>query len=59
MLKNSNKDIYNSLTCNMSTPPAQNKWVEYYFFMDKFNWTKIYLLPAKVTNELKLQSLQF
>ena len=28
--KLSNKDIYNSLTCNLSTPPAQNKWVEYY-----------------------------
>ena len=43
----------------MSTPPAQNKWVEYYPFMDKFNWSKIYLLPAKVTNNLKIQSLQF
>ena len=50
--KLSNKDINNSLTCNMSTPPA-NKWVEYYPFMDKFNWSKIYLLPAKVKNDLK------
>ena len=41
----------------MSTPRAQNKWVEYYRFMNKFNWSKIYLLPAKV--DLKLQSLQF
>ena len=57
--KLSNKDIYNSLTCNISTQPAQNKWVEYYPFMDKFNWSKIYLLPAKVTNDLKLQTLQF
>ena len=34
--KLSNKDIYNSLTCNISIPQAQNKWVEYYPFMDKF-----------------------
>ena len=57
--KLNNKDIYNGLACNMSTPQAQNKWVEYYPFMDKFNWSKIYLLPAKVSNDLKLQSLQF
>ena len=55
--KLNNKDIYNSLACNMSTPQAQNKWVEYYPFMDKFNWSKIYLLPAKVSNNLKLQTL--
>ena len=40
-------------------PPAQNKWVEYYPFMDRFDWTQIYLLPSKTTKNLKLQSLQF
>ena len=41
--KLSNNDIYIRL-----------KWVEYYLLMDKFNWLGIYLLPAKVANNVKL-----
>ena len=52
--KLSNKDIYNSLTYNMLNSASQNKGVEYYPFVDKCNWSEIYLLPAKVISNLKL-----
>ena len=56
-LKNNN--IYKSLAYSTAIPIAENKWVEYYPFLDKLNWSKIYTLPSKTTKDLKLHSLEY
>ena len=54
-----NKNIYESLTYSQAIPTAENKWVEYYPFLEKQDWSVVYSLPSKVTKDLKLQSLQY
>ena len=40
-------------------PSSQNKWVEYYPFLEKANWTQIYTLPSKIVKDSYLISFQF
>ena len=55
----SNKDIYNKLSFTNNVPTAQNKWVEYFPFLEAANWCKLYKLPQQCTHETKLQSFQY
>ena len=54
-----NKNIYESLSYNKTTPTAENKWVEYYPFLDKLNWSDVYMIPYKASKDTKLHSLQY
>ena len=40
-------------------PSSQNKWVEYYPFLKKANWSQIYSLPLKIVKDSYLISFQF
>ena len=40
-------------------PSSQNKWVEYYPFLEKVKWTQIYTLPSKIVKDSYLISFQF
>ena len=35
---------------------SQNKWVEYYPFLEKANWSQIYSLPSKIVKDSYLIS---
>ena len=59
MSKLTNKNIYETLTFSKATPSAENKWVEYYPFLDTINWSNIYSLCSTVTTNSKLRSLQY
>ena len=39
-------------------PTSQNKWIEYYPFLEQLNWKNIYLLPTKIVKTINLISLQ-
>ena len=41
------------------TPTSQNKWIEYYPFLEKQSWKQIYLLPSKIVKATNLKSLQY
>ena len=41
------------------TPASQNKWVEYYPFLEAINWKKIYLLPFQIARSTLLITFQF
>ena len=57
---NCNKEIYEYLVkCIAEAPTAQNKWIEYYPFLETACWGDIYLIPNLVLNETKLQSFQY
>ena len=47
ILKTNNKEIYSKLTYSNEIPTSQNKWVEYYPFLDVENWGNIYTLHTK------------
>ena len=40
-------------------PTSQNKWEEYYPFLDTINWKSFYLLPGKIIRATYLLSLQY
>ena len=44
---------------NHKVPTSQDKWVQYYPFLDKFDWTNIYLVAPKVTFDTYLITMQF
>ena len=52
-------DIYKNITFSESTPTAINKWIEYYPFLESFDWTVIFSLPNKICHEPRLQSFQY
>ena len=54
-----NKNVYESLTSSHIIPTAENKWVEYYPFLETLDWSVVYSLPSKITKNLKLHSLQY
>ena len=57
--KLTNKKIYKILTFSKAIPSAENKWVEYYPFLETMNWSDIYSLCSLVTTNSKLRSLQY
>ena len=52
------KDMYIVLNKNGSVPTSQLRWTEIFGF-DQNHWKKIYKLPFVVTNNTKLQWLQY
>ena len=43
------RHVYNYyISRSYLNPSSQNKWVEYYPFLEKANWTQIYSLPSKI-----------
>ena len=44
---------------NYKVPSNQDKWVNYYPFLDTFDWADIYILAPKVTFDTYLITLQF
>ena len=55
-----NKDIYNTLITQMiQNPTAENKWYDLYPALEHLNWTVIYILPNKISNEPYLQTFQY
>ena len=40
-------------------PVSQNKWVEFYPFLEGVDWKNIYLLPSKTVIDTYLVTLQF
>ena len=57
--KLTNKQIYKTLSFSKAIPSAENKWVEYYPFLETINWSDIYSLCSLVTTNSKLRSLQY
>ena len=49
---------YNSAKSYRS-PKSQDKWIEYYPFLESINWKSIYLLPHKVVLDTYLVTFQF
>ena len=49
----------NLISRNISVPKSQNKWIEYYPFLEKANWKNIYLLPSQIVMDTYLITLQF
>ena len=54
-----NKKVYENITYSKSIPTAENKWVEYYPFLEKTDWSIIYKTPFRTTPDIRLHSLQF
>ena len=57
--KLTNKKIYEILTFSKAIPSAENKWIEYFPFLETINWSDIYSLCSLVTTNSKLRSLQY
>ena len=53
------KDMYTFLTYKPKFPIAVNKWIEYYPFMEKFEWSTLFKLPSVICSETKMQSFQY
>ena len=45
--------------CKITTPTAQDTWIDIFPFLEDLDWGKIYTLPYKITKEPFLQSLQY
>ena len=43
---------------NYKTPTSQDKWIEYYPFLEHFDWSDVYSLASKVTLDTYLITLQ-
>ena len=55
-----NKDAYNYLLdSKIAIPKSQNKWIEYYPFLEAANWIQIYRLPYYICRDTYIQSLQY
>ena len=58
--KLSNKIFYNELIKVSWVPPTnQNKWIEYYPYLETADWKSIYRLPYKICRDTFSQSLQY
>ena len=56
----SSQQIYCQLIKHLyQAPTSQNKWVEYYPFLDTINWKFFYSLPGKILRATYLLSLQY
>ena len=56
----SSQQIYCQLIKHLyQAPTSQNKWVEYYPFVDTINWKSFYVLPGKIIRATYLLSLQY
>ena len=56
----SNKKIYNSLIeMKCITPASQNKWIEYYPFLESASWSDIYSQPFKIVRDTFTQTVQY
>ena len=55
----SNNTIYQSLTYSKCSHTAENKWVEYYPFLETIDWSNVYILPSIITSDLRLRSFQY
>ena len=53
------KEIYGLLSYSNKYPTAVDKWIEYYPFLETFNWSIIFHLPSVICKEPRLQSLQY
>ena len=63
-LKNVQKVTSQQVYCQLvkklyRIPTSQNKWIEYYPFLEQLNWKNIYLLPTKIVKNTNLISLQY
>ena len=47
------------LSQGKTTPTSQNKWIEYYPFLETLEWKNVYLLPSKIVQDTYLITLQF
>ena len=55
-----NKKIYNSfIDRKVITPTSQNKWIEYYPFLEIASWNEIYSLPFKIVRDTFTQTVQY
>ena len=55
-----NSQIYKYfVTQKIITPVSQNKWVEYYPFLEHVDWKKIYVLCFKIVKDTYIQTMQF
>ena len=55
-----NSQIYKYfVTQKIITPVSQNKWVEYYPFLEHVDWKKIYVLCFKIVKDMYIQTMQF
>ena len=56
-----NSQIYKYfVTQKIITPVSQNKWVEYYPFLEHVDWKKIYMLCFKIVKDTYIiQTMQF
>ena len=58
--KVNSKQVYmHKIKLTNKTPASQNKWVEYYPFLEAINWKKIYLLPFQIARSTLLITFQF
>jgi len=57
--KLNNKIIYESLTFHKGRPSAENKWIEYYPFLETISWKPIYNRTGIITKDIRLQSFQY
>ena len=58
--KVNSKQVYmHKIKLMNKTPASQNKWVEYYPFLEAINWKKIYLLPFQIARSTLLITFQF
>ena len=53
------KDMYAFLTYKRKFPISVNKWIEYYPFMENFEWSVLFKLPNIICSEPKMQSFQY
>ena len=54
------KQVYvHIIKANAITPTSQNKWVEYYPFLETICWKKVYLLPFEIANSSYLITFQY
>ena len=55
-----NRLLYRYLTCQKSTrPTAEDKWIEYYPFLETIDWSTIYTLQFMTLSDSRLQSFQY
>ena len=47
------------LALEYSPPKSQNKWIEYYPFLETLDWKPVYLLPFRIMNDAYLITFQY
>ena len=53
------RDISGYFTFIKVMPNSVDKWIEYYPFLESLNWTQLFRLPYRISDEPKLQSFQY